>query len=102
MLPFNSANLLCMNAYDSKHLRLLNLIQARRWSDIGDAEIEELRVLIACKYVTVSGRAGGTPTIELNPEGHHYHHRLSELEIQKAELRSHASGEQHPAYQVLA
>lgn len=78
-----SADLSCMNTYDSKHLRLLNLILAQRWADIGNAEIHELRVLIACKYVTLSDRASGTPTIELNPEGRHYHQRLSELEMSK-------------------
>lgn len=88
MPPSYSAKLPCMNTYDSKHLRLLNLIQARRWSDISDADIQELRVLIACKYVTVSASATATPNIELNPEGLHYQRRLSELERRKAELES--------------
>lgn len=77
-----------MNNYDSKHLRLLNLIQARRWSDIGDEDIQELRVLISCKYVTVTPRTSGTPTIELNPEGRHYHRRLVELERRKIALET--------------
>jgi hypothetical protein len=77
-----------MNTYNSKHLRLLNLIQSRRWSEIGDAEIQELRVLIACKYVAISATAGATPNIELNPEGRHYQLRLSELQGRKAELES--------------
>lgn len=75
-----------MNTYDSKHLRLLNLIRARRWSDIGEADIQELRVLISCKYVIVTPRTSGSPTIELNPEGRHYHRRLVELEKRKIEL----------------
>lgn len=97
-----SKKLLSMNTYDSKHLRLLNLIQARRWSDIGDAEVEELRVLIACKYVAVSATAGATPNIELNPEGLHYQRRLSELERRKAELESVHAQRTQPSYQASA
>jgi hypothetical protein len=91
-----------MNTYDSKHLRLLNLIQARRWCDIGDTEIEEMRVLIACKYVALSSRASATPTIELNPEGRHYHLRLTELESRKAELEAARAHINHPSYQDSA
>ncbi len=97
-----STKLPCMNTYDSKHLRLLNLIQSRRWSNIGDAEIQELRVLIACKYVAVSATAGATPNIELNPEGLHYQRHLSELERRKAELESVQAQRTHPSYQALA
>ena len=91
-----------MNTYDSKHLRLLNLIQARRWSDIGDAEIQELRVLIACKYVTVSATASATPDIQLSPEGRHYQLRLSELEKRKSELESTKAEKTQPSYQESA
>lgn len=91
-----------MNTYDAKHLRLLNLIQAQQWADIGDAEIQELRVLIACKYVTVTDRVGQIPMIKLTPGGHHYHARLSELEIRKASLESLMADTTPHSYQVSA
>lgn len=75
-----------MNTYDSKHLRLLNLIQAQSWAQIGSAEILELKVLIACKYVTLSDKAKGAPIIQLNPEGEHYHQRLSQLQTRQSQM----------------
>lgn len=91
-----------MNTYDAKHLRLLNLIQAQHWAGIGDAEIQELRVLIACKYVTVTDRVGQVPMIKLTPGGRHYHHRLSELEMRKAGLESLMADSTPHSYQVSA
>lgn len=103
IMPLSSPSTLsCMNTYDSKHLRLLNLIQVQCWSDIGDAEIQELRVLIACKYVTVTDRVGKIPTIKLTPEGRHYHLRLAELESRKAGLESLMADLTPHSYQVSA
>jgi hypothetical protein len=73
-----------MNAYDARHLRLLNLIEARQWQDISQDDVEELRVLIVCKYVALAEAAGSAPSMVLNPEGRHYHQRLSELQMQRA------------------
>lgn len=59
-------------------------------------------MLIACKYPTVSERKNGKTTIELNPEGRHYHLRLSELERRRAACVN-ASGEApQPLYHVQA
>ncbi|MBF7143043.1 MULTISPECIES: hypothetical protein [Pseudomonas] len=73
-----------MNAYDARHLRLLNLIEARQWNEISQDDAEELRVLIVCKYVALAEAAGKAPSMVLNPEGQHYHQRLAELALQQA------------------
>ncbi len=80
-----------MNSYDSKHLRLMNLIRSQQWAAIGGAEIHELKVLIACKYVTLHDKANGRPSLELNPEGQHPHRRLVELESRQNAMRNHLS-----------
>jgi len=92
MAPHGTLDIFCMNAYDANHLRLLTLIQARHWSKIREADIYELQVLITCKYVNMSNTVGGTPTMELNPEGRHYLLRLSELQLHKAELEALKAG----------
>lgn len=68
-----------MNNYDSRHLRLLDLISLNRWAEMDTEDLYELKVLVACKYVRVDMRVGRIPSIHLNPEGHHYHHRLSAM-----------------------
>lgn len=70
-----------MNHYDTKHLRLLGLIDARRWAELSPDDMQEIRVLMVCKYVTLSRASHPTPTISLNPEGQHYFKRLSQLAL---------------------
>lgn len=67
-----------MNSYDSKHLRVLNLISAHRWAEISPDDMHELRILIACKYVVLKQRLDKAPSITLNPEGRDYHQSLSQ------------------------
>jgi hypothetical protein len=68
-----------MNDYDARHLRLLNLIKARRWADFDFDDIQELKVLIACKYIVFTEKRGQAPSVSLNADGHHYHQSLAEL-----------------------
>jgi hypothetical protein len=68
-----------MNAYDTKHLRLLNLIEAGQWEDLSEDDLHELKVLVVCRYVSLGEGKRNMPLVALNPEGKHYHRRLSEL-----------------------
>lgn len=68
-----------MNTYDSKHLRILDLISLNRWAEMTAEDLYELKVLMACKYVHVDMPVGRVPSIQLNPEGHHYHLKLSAM-----------------------
>ncbi|UFH50370.1 hypothetical protein [Pseudomonas sp. KNUC1026] len=65
-----------MNDYDARHLRLLDIIKTRRWSDLKLEDIEEIRVLIACKYLVLDEHHGRAPTVAFNPDGRHYHRSL--------------------------
>jgi hypothetical protein len=67
-----------MNSYDAKHLHVLNLIEARRWAEMNPDDVHELKVLIACKYVTLKQHADKRASITLNAEGSHYHQSLSQ------------------------
>ncbi|WPP02410.1 hypothetical protein SFA35_25805 (plasmid) [Pseudomonas sp. HR96] len=89
-----------MNTYDARHLRVMSLIKAQRWVDIDEGDIQELRVLIACKYVVVTKRTGQIPMIEVTPDGQHYHARLAELELRKAGLEPSLIGITPPSHQV--
>lgn len=73
-----------MNPYDSKHLRLLGLVQDRRWAEIEHDDIHELKVLITCKYIVVKSPSGQVPSMNLNPEGAHYFERLSQLALRSS------------------
>ena len=73
-----------MNSYDAKHLHLLGLIQAQRWTEIDQKDVQELNVLIVCKYVELHSVGGEAPTLTLNPEGEGYYQRLSRLAVTPA------------------
>ncbi|WP_213878736.1 hypothetical protein [Pseudomonas sp. dw_358] len=75
-----------MNSYDSEHLRLLNLIEARRWSEIGQDDLHALKVLMVCNYVVLTDSTGKDPVITLNPEGQDYFQHLSRLKLQNPGL----------------
>ncbi|WP_263260795.1 hypothetical protein [Pseudomonas sp. RIT-PI-S] len=68
-----------MNTYDAKHLQLLDLIEASRWQEISEEDLHELKVLVVCKYVAFTKGRDDQLMVALNPEGKHYHQRLSEL-----------------------
>ena len=78
-----------MNSYDARHLRLLNLIEARRWSEIGQDDLPELKVLMVCNYVALTDAAGKEPEITLNAEGQDYFQHLSRLQQQNPGLVGH-------------
>lgn len=75
-----------MNSYDAKHLRLLKLIEARRWSELSQDDLPELKVLMVCNYVALTDSTGKDPVITLNPEGQDYFQHLSRLKLQNPGL----------------
>jgi hypothetical protein len=78
-----SQRLPTMTDYDLQHLRLLNLIEARRLNEFGFDDIQELKVLIGRDYIDLTEIPGQWPTISLNTEGQHYHQCLFELAIER-------------------
>lgn len=56
--------------------------------------------MIACKYVVVTKRTGQIPTIEVTPDGQHYHARLAELELRKAGLEPSLIDFMPPSHQM--
>lgn len=80
-----------MNTYDAKHLHLLGIVQGRRWAEIEQDDIHELKVLITCKYIRVQSKVGHAPDMTLTPEGIHYFRRLCELSSRSLESRFQAT-----------
>ncbi|MBF7144947.1 MULTISPECIES: hypothetical protein [Pseudomonas] len=70
-----------MNDSDARHLRLLNLIEARRVGEFDFDDIQELKALIARNYIVLTEKPGLAPSISLNAEGQDYHQSLFELTI---------------------
>lgn len=73
-----------MNTYDAKHLQLLNLIDAGQWEQLSENDLHELRVLVVCKYVSLSEAKNGKPLIALNQDGRHYRRQLAQLTALKS------------------
>jgi hypothetical protein len=71
-------SVISVNTYDTKHLRLLDIIEGGQWEAISENHLDELKVLVVCKYVSLGNGKNEKP-IRLNPEGRHYHRHLSRL-----------------------
>lgn len=66
-----------MNAYDHKHLELLQRVHSGQWREIPESDSRELQVLVACKYVAIKTVAETQPRVTLTTEGLHYLERLA-------------------------
>jgi hypothetical protein len=70
-----------MNAYDQKHLALLELIDAGNWQAIAEDDLGEVNVLVVCKYVATRSVQSGEPGITICPEGREYLQRLTQMAL---------------------
>ena len=67
-----------MNTYDARHLQLLNLIESCQWDALTENDLDELKVLLVCRYVSL-GQAQSDTRIMITSEGRHYHRHLASL-----------------------
>lgn len=67
-----------MNTYDARHLQLLNLIESCQWDALTENDLDELKVLAVCRYVSL-GQARSDKPLLLTPEGRHYRRHLASL-----------------------
>lgn len=67
-----------MNTYDARHLQLLDLIDSCQWDALTENDLDELKVLVVCRYVLL-GQAQSDMRIMITSEGRHYHRHLASL-----------------------